>query len=117
MVMQRILSELNKIPGVVGSLVTGKDGLPIASAVPEDVNVDVVSAMAAAIIGTSERSTSEIGQGELEQVMIEGKNGKTLVMDVGNGVLVVLTTPDINLGLIRLDMKRAARDLREALEL
>ncbi len=117
MVLDRILADLNKIPGVIGSLVSGKDGLPISQAVPLDVNVDIVSAMASAVVGTSERSTSELGQGELEQVMIEGKSGKTLMMDVGNGVLVVLAKPEVNLGLIRLDMKRAAKEIKEALEI
>jgi predicted regulator of Ras-like GTPase activity (Roadblock/LC7/MglB family) len=44
----------------------------------------------------------------LQQVMIEGNLGKTLMIDAGEGILVVITDIGINLGLIRIEMRRSA---------
>jgi hypothetical protein len=44
----------------------------------------------------------------LKQVMIEGSKGKTLMIDAGEGILVVITDIEINLGLIRIEMRRSA---------
>ena len=44
----------------------------------------------------------------LQQVMIEGEKGKTLMIDAGEGILVVITDISINLGLIRIEMRRSA---------
>jgi len=110
--LERILADLNKTPGIIGSLISGKDGLPIAHAVPPDIDVELVCAMASAVFGTSERSAGELKQGELDRVMIESGNGKTLIVDAGEGILVVLTKPDVNLGLIRLEMKRASQEIK-----
>ena len=38
--------------------------------------------------------------------MIEGNKGKSLMIDSGDAILAVITDTDINLGLIRLEMKR-----------
>ena len=40
--------------------------------------------------------------------MIEGQLGITLMIDAGEGILVVITDIDINLGLIRIEMRRSA---------
>jgi predicted regulator of Ras-like GTPase activity (Roadblock/LC7/MglB family) len=51
----------------------------------------------------------------LEQVMIEGNRGKTLMIDAEEGILVLITDVDINLGLIRIEMRRSAERLRDLL--
>jgi predicted regulator of Ras-like GTPase activity (Roadblock/LC7/MglB family) len=117
MLLEKILEDINRSPSVVGSLICGKDGLLIAHAVPSNIDPEVVSAMASAILGTGERSVSEIGHGDLDQVMIEGSSGKTLMRDVGDGVLVVLTQPDVNLGMIRMDLQRVSKEIKAALEM
>ena len=41
--------------------------------------------MASAVFGTAERSAEEIKHEPLEQVMIEGSGGKTLMIDTRGG--------------------------------
>jgi len=48
-------------------------------------------------------------------VMIEGNRGKTLMIDAEEGILVLITDVDINLGLIRIEMRRSAERLRDLL--
>ncbi|ACX72362.1 Roadblock/LC7 family protein [Methanocaldococcus vulcanius M7] len=110
--IDRVLLELNKTEGIKGSMVVGKDGLVIASQLPGSVDAELVGAMASAAFGAAERTAAEIGMGNLEQTMIEGEHGKTLMVDAGEGILVVLTDAKVNLGLIRITMKRAAEKVK-----
>ena len=104
----RVLKDLGRINGVNGSLVVGKDGLIIESEVPGDIDSELVAAMSSAVFGTAERSAEEMKHEPLQQVMIEGNLGKTLMIDAGEGILVVITDIGINLGLIRIEMRRSA---------
>ncbi len=110
--IDKVLLELNKTEGIKGSMIVGKDGLVIASQIPGNIDAELVGAMASAAFGAAERTASEIGMGSLEQTMIEGEHGKTLMVDAGEGILVVLTDAKVNLGLIRITMKRAAEKIK-----
>ena len=88
------------------------DGLIIASALPPDVEEDRVSAMSAAMLSLGERIAGELGRGILDQVYIRGANGYVILSSVGEeAVLTVLARQDAKLGLVFLDMRRAAEDL------
>ncbi len=111
----RILKDLGRINGVNGSLVVGKDGLIIETEVPSDVDAELIAAMSSAVFGTSERSVNEMKHEPLQQVMIEGKRGKTLLIDASEGILVLIADTDVNLGLIRIEMKRSAERIQDLL--
>lgn len=113
--LDAILADLNRVEGILGSLIVSKDGLLIAHALPRDVDPELIGAMAAAIFGTAERSASRLAQGELLQVMAEASGGKLLAIDAGKGILAVLTEPNCNLGLIRIEMRDAAEKIKSAL--
>jgi predicted regulator of Ras-like GTPase activity (Roadblock/LC7/MglB family) len=84
----------------------------MASALPPDVEEDRVSAMSAAMLSLGERIAMELGRGTLDQVYIRGDDGYVLLLDVGEeAVLTVLARKEAKLGLVFLDMKRAAADL------
>jgi predicted regulator of Ras-like GTPase activity (Roadblock/LC7/MglB family) len=99
-------------PDVEASAVVSVDGLIIASALPADVEEDRVSAMSAAMLSLGERIAGELGRGTLDQVYIRGANGYVILTSVGEeAVLTVLARKDAKLGLVFLDMRRAAEDL------
>lgn len=114
--IDRVLKDLGRIDGVTGSLIVGKDGLIIEKEVSSDIDSELVAAMSSAVFGTAERSTEEMKHDPLQQVMIEGNRGKTLMIDSGEAILVVITNVDINLGLIRLEMKRNAVRINDLIE-
>ncbi len=94
------------------SAVISVDGLTIASALPQGVEEDRVSAMSAAMLSLGERIANELGRGSLEQVYIKGEKGYVVLMSVGKeAVLTALAREHSKLGLILLDMRRAAEDL------
>lgn len=99
-------------PDIEASVVVSVDGLIIASALPRDVEEDRVSAMSAAMLSLGERIANELGRGALEQVYVRGAEGYVIVSAVGEeAVLTVLARKDAKLGLVFLDMRRAAQDL------
>ncbi len=99
-------------PDMEASAVVSVDGLIIASALPSDVEEDRVSAMSAAMLSLGDRIASELGRGTLEQVFIRGRNGFVILSAVGDdAVLTALARENAKLGLIFLEMRRAAEDL------
>lgn len=99
-------------PDMEASAVVSVDGLIIASALPSDVEEDRVSAMSAAMLSLGDRIASELGRGSLEQVFIRGRSGFVILTAVGDdAVLTALARENAKLGLIFLEMRRAAEDL------
>ena len=101
-------------PDIEASAVVSVDGLSIASALPQGVEEDRVSAMSAAMLSLGERISTELGRGLLDQVYIKGKEGYVILMSVGDeAVLTTLVREGAKLGLIFLDMRRTADDLEK----
>ena len=101
---------------VEASAVVSIDGLTMASSLPPDVEADRVSAMSAAMISLGERIATELGRGALDQVYIKGQTGYVILRSIGReAVLTVLAREQAKLGLLFLDMRRAAEDLSKLL--
>jgi hypothetical protein len=102
-------------PDIEASAVVSVDGLIMVSSLPAGVEEDRVSAMSAAMLSLGERIAIELGRGILDQVYIRGENGHIVLMSVGEepveAVLTVLARQQAKLGLLFLDMKRAAQEL------
>jgi len=101
---------------VEASAIVSVDGLTMASALPSDVEEDRVSAMSAAMLSLGERIATELGRGKLDQVYIKGQTGYVILMSIASeAVLTVLARDQAKLGLLFLDMRRAAEDLEKLL--
>ncbi len=101
---------------IEASAVVSVDGLTMASALPSDIEEDRVSAMSAAMLSLGERIATELGRGVLDQVYIKGQTGYVILMAIEReAVLTVLARDKAKLGLLFLDMRRAAEDLEKIL--
>ncbi len=117
---QKLVERLRDLqassPDIEASAIVSVDGLTIASALPQGIEEDRVSAMSAAMLSLGERIASELGRGSLEQVYIKGGQGYVVLMAVGEeAVLTALARQQAKLGLIFLDMRRAAEDIAKLL--
>lgn len=102
---------------VEASAVVSVDGLIIASSLPGGVEEDRVSAMSAAMLSLGERIAGELGRGGLDEVYIHGSSGYVLLTSAGvEAVLTVLAREQARLGLILLEMRRAAQDIGSLME-
>jgi predicted regulator of Ras-like GTPase activity (Roadblock/LC7/MglB family) len=111
-----MVEELKKLqissPDIQASALISVDGLIIASALPASIEEDRVSAMSAAMLSLGERISMELRRGDLDQVYIRGDNGYVLLTSVGfEAVLTVMANSNAKLGLMFLDIKRAAETL------
>ena len=113
--MYNLLRELQHAsPDIEASAVVSVDGLSIASALPQDVEEDRVSAMSAAMLSLGDRISSELGRGTLNQVYVKGDEGYVILMSIGEeAVLTALANNRAKLGLILLDMRRTAEALEQ----
>jgi predicted regulator of Ras-like GTPase activity (Roadblock/LC7/MglB family) len=111
--MYQILEELNKTSGITGSMLVGNDGIIIAADLDTRFQDETVGALAASIVSTVQKSLERLKTTALRQMTIEGEQGKLFFTDVGFGILVVTTEPNVNIGLIRLEIKNTASKIKE----
>ena len=112
-----VLTELNGTSAdIEASGVISTDGLMMAAVLPAAMDEDRVGAMSAAMLSLGDRTAQELTRGTLEQVLIKGDRGYVLMTYAGEeAVLTVLAKPYAKLGLIFLDVKRAAQSISEML--
>ncbi len=113
---QALIDQLHRLqqtaPDIEASALVSLDGLIIASALPDDVEDDRVSAMSAALLALGQRISYELSRGLLDQVYIRGTDGDVLLMAVGSdAVLTLMSRRDAKLGMLLYYMKRAVREL------
>jgi len=112
-----ILSELNgSSADIEASAIVSTDGLMMAALLPGGMDEDRVGAMSAALLSLGDRTAKELARGGLEQVLIKGGKGYILMTHAGeDAVLTVLAKPQAKLGLIFLDVKRAAESVAKVI--
>jgi predicted regulator of Ras-like GTPase activity (Roadblock/LC7/MglB family) len=107
-----ILQRLTDLDEITGALVIGKDGLIVSGALPGD-DEEMLGAMSAAVFGSIANYTSQTAHGEAQHVIIETHTGTIQFAEVGEMILVVTTKTGSNAGRIRIEMKKACRQLSE----
>lgn len=112
--MRRIVEDLIRVEGVIGSLLVGKDGLVVASTLLEDEEAEVLGAMSAAVFGEIDKATKRIGIGTLIDSIIDAQEGSILMLEAKDLILVVITQRVVNLGLIKMEMRRASKRISDA---
>lgn len=109
--MQATLEELNKTPGIVGAFVVDSDGIIIASDVPSDADAETCAALVAALKSSADKSLNRLGSGGLSTAFFEMEMQKVFLHATDVGSLVALAEPDANLGLVRMELRQAAKRL------
>lgn len=114
---QQVLEDLNSgSTDVEASALISNDGLVIASALPSNVDEDRVGAMSAALLSLGDRAGRELARGSIDRIMIQGEQGYVIMTSAGEeAVLTIMAKPNAKLGLIFLDIKRAAGALANLL--
>jgi predicted regulator of Ras-like GTPase activity (Roadblock/LC7/MglB family) len=96
--MQKALESINRTKGVLGSAVVGNDGI-------------LISALSATLADTGNKISQACGAGDVGQILLEGETGKVLILAVSLGWLIVLTSAQVNIGLVRVEMRQAAKTI------
>jgi predicted regulator of Ras-like GTPase activity (Roadblock/LC7/MglB family) len=117
--MQDILRGLRSAsPDIIGAAVVSIDGFIVASVLPSEIDEELVSGMAAAMLGVGERISTELMASVMEQVYVRSEKGYVVLNAVGtDSVLVVLTNKEAKLGLVFIEVKRRCVDLAKTIQL
>lgn len=116
----RILTEIiRQDKGIKKVILVDKTGLTIANVSKLSyypVDVDSIGAIASAVFCASEEQGKNLQIGELEIVTSEFSEGKIFASACGKGVLCVVSEAEVNIGLIRLVMKKQGVQLANELD-
>jgi predicted regulator of Ras-like GTPase activity (Roadblock/LC7/MglB family) len=106
------LDVITRVRGVRGAmLVSADDGLVIAEQLMEGIKGTAVAALAASLAGRLRRAMEAAGIGSGVFWHLQGEHGALLVVpgtSAGGILVVAVAEPDVNIGLVRLELLRAA---------
>ncbi|CAN5711074.1 roadblock/LC7 domain-containing protein [soil metagenome] len=106
------VDRLSRVAGVRGALIVEADAaVPVVAELSDDVNGTAVAALAASLFRRTAQASETAEFGRLATLQLEADDGHMLVVDAGEVILVVITTRDAQLGLVRLEAHRAAGSL------
>ncbi len=110
---RRALDSITRVRGVHGALlVAGEDGLIIGEALMEGINGKAIAALASSLAKRMRHSMEACKAGAPHFMHLQASDGTLVIVPAPDGVLVV-TVGDVrmNVGLVRLEMLRAAESL------
>ena len=107
---RRVLDQITRIRGVRGAMfVAGEDGLVVAEAVIEGIKPNAVAALDSSLVRRVRRAADSAGVGVPEFVQLQAAAGTVCAVPAPAGMLVVaIAEPEVNVGLLRLAMRKAA---------
>lgn len=108
----RALDLITRVRGVRGAmLVSAEDGIVVAEQLMEGIKGPAVAALASSLTARLRRAMEAAGVGASVFWHLQAEQGALLVVPTGGagGILVVaVAEPDVNVGLVRLELLRAA---------
>ena len=110
---------LVKTPGVSRVILADKTGLTLVHNGRFDFelrDVESMGAISSAVYLASEQQGYNVGLNEMTTLVAEFKSGKILVADCGDAVLCLITDNDIALGMARMTINQAAREIEVLLD-
>lgn len=114
--MQQVLDHLvERIPGVIGALVSSADGFTLASHVPSNTLIEPASlgAMSAAALALSDRLVTTVGASTSAVTVHRSDDGQVLVLPIARlAVLTILAAPDIDTDRLTLVGREATAGLQ-----
>ncbi len=115
--IDKVLSDLKKSGGVEACAAVSRDGLLIRSIMQKEQFAESFAAMSATMLGAAETASTELRKGVPNRVIVESEQGRLIAVGAGNkALLVVIVSPETGLGLILLELDKAAKKLKELLE-
>jgi predicted regulator of Ras-like GTPase activity (Roadblock/LC7/MglB family) len=111
----RILNEIIQTPQVFASLLVDESGYPVASAfAPQTAGVDEESsgALSSLVFSTASQAMEKIKLGQLERAVIDTRDEKIFLNQVGGQVLMVTAESSAKTGLVAVNVKRAIERIK-----
>ena len=113
-----LLRELmQKIDGLESTALVSREGLIVSAVLEEGISDMHIAAMSAIILSTCERVLMELRKGELDICIIQGTEGKFLVMQCGADYIIVgVLDEDARMDLAFINMRGTTNRILDILE-
>lgn len=109
----RALNRLTRAEGVQGALIVDAEaGVAVASDVTVDVREHALAALAGSLFSRTADASRTSGFGDVRLLQLDASAGHVIVAGAGPLLVVALTEPGGQLGLVRVEAERAAAELR-----
>ena len=115
--LRKILTDLvTNSTDIVGAAVVDNDGLLLASAFSGAIDGNRVAAVSAGLISLAARSAQQLNQGPVKQTLIQAENGNIVAIRANeNASFVGLTAVNVNLGMVFMECRDAAKAVANTL--
>lgn len=109
--LEQVLQQLHDASDEVkASAIVSKDGIMLASLLPDDVNEDKAAAMSAAVLSLGDRMVNDLMHGVTDRVMVQSNGGYVIVTAVSDELLLtIVAVADAKLGMLFHDIKQVAK--------
>lgn len=111
------LEDFLIVEGVTTVVVVGRDGFIIDAVSKGDLNIDDVGAVVSTGMGSSESMGIDLKVGNMNQGMLEYEDGIIFMKAISeDAILIIVSVPEVNLGMIRFQIKKRMGNIVAALE-
>jgi len=111
-----ILKEFKEIAGLLGSAVVDNDGLTISADLPWNKRPDKIGSLISRLLQIGERSAKAAKIGPLKEIIIEGDNGRIVVRNEGNVLLIAFSDKESPLGMVKIEIEEFAERIKNLLD-
>ncbi|MHA1594761.1 MAG: roadblock/LC7 domain-containing protein [Candidatus Baldrarchaeia archaeon] len=112
-----LIRELERNPDVEGVALVSRTGLKIWGYTSTLMNEEIFSAATAAIIGIGERTTKDLGYGDLNNITVVGEKGFVVMTQIGREYMIAIASVNkTKIGYYMLMLQRYSKMLSKALE-
>lgn len=110
--VDRALDRLTHAPGVRGAMVVdAQAGIPVASDLNDDVEERALAALAGSLYARTSGATRSAAFGGVRLLQLNASRGHMVVAGAAPLLVVAVTGKSAQLGLVRVEVERAAEDL------
>ncbi|MCZ7383942.1 MAG: roadblock/LC7 domain-containing protein [Candidatus Methanoperedens sp.] len=112
------LEQLENSTGdILSSALVTDDGLIMASTTSGKVNKETFAAYCAAAFKRAGETMEELSGENIDTLLFESKNNRIVTVRVGeHALLVVLTSKNVQMGLVLINMQKTAQKIKELSE-
>ncbi|NPA99571.1 MAG: roadblock/LC7 domain-containing protein [Crenarchaeota archaeon] len=105
--IKKVLTELSKLPKVIGVFVVSKEGFVIESITSREAfDEEALAAMATAALGSIEALGRELDLGKPEIATLEYSGAIVLAYDLGENLVILVAEKGAVLGRLRYELKK-----------
>ena len=111
----KILKQISLECELEALAVVNLEGLKVAFFAEKGTDPDLMAAVSSALLNTGKMATNQLAHGELEQVVVRGKEGFSVLSSVGRYILIGASHDLHSVGLAIQVMRRHVDDVMDVL--